>query len=122
MLHRVFDLFTQVDPTLDRSQGGLGIGLTLVRSSRSCTAAASPRRAKAPAAAASSPCGCLLPRLPEKRRPRVRGASGSKQRRKILVVDDNLDTARSAALLLETAGHTVEMAHDGFAAQGGKIV
>ena len=31
MLHRVFDLFTQVNPTLDRSQGGLGIGLTLVR-------------------------------------------------------------------------------------------
>ena len=45
MLPRVFDLFTQVDRTLAAAQGGLGIGLTLVRRSSSCTAAASRRAA-----------------------------------------------------------------------------
>src|SRR5438067_5621710 len=66
---RVFEPFVQGARPLDRSQGGLGIGLTLVGALRSCTAAPRPRRAKAKNAAASSPCGC--PR--SRRRPQRAG-------------------------------------------------
>ena len=58
LLPRVFDLFAQGDRTMARSEGGLGIGLTLVQKLAEMHGGASPPRARAPAWGASSPSGC----------------------------------------------------------------
>ncbi|WP_437484328.1 PAS domain S-box protein [Sorangium sp. So ce1014] len=112
MLPRVFDLFEQAHPTLDRARGGLGIGLTLVKRlvemhSGSVSAASegegrgSEFTVRLPAA---EPLG-----EPEGAPGPVAGALA----RRILVVDDNRDHALALALLLEQAGHVTALAHDG---------
>jgi PAS domain S-box-containing protein len=116
MLPHVFELFTQVNQSLDRSQGGLGIGLTVVRrltelhgGTVSATSkgpgqgseftACLPLSEQSPAAAADSTT-----------RP------GAMRTQKILVVDDSMDTVDAVARLLREAGHAVEIARDGLAA------
>jgi PAS domain S-box-containing protein len=115
-LSRVFELFTQVDKSLDRSQGGLGIGLTVVR-----------RLAEMQGGSVSADSEGLglgsvfTVRLPladpptANEAPLQAGLTRSRPRR-ILVVDDNVDTALSVATLLKLAGHTITLAHDGQAA------
>jgi CheY-like chemotaxis protein len=113
-LPRMFELFAQGDRSIDRSGGGLGIGLTLVRklaelhggtvSAWSAGAGAgSEFTVRLPAAAAPT-----QPPRPHDRAARAEGA-----RARILVVDDHVDTARALAGLLRVAGHAVEVAHDG---------
>ncbi len=118
MLSHVFDLFTQGDRSIDRSQGGLGIGLTVVqklvqmhggtvsawsegpgRGSTFTLAFPAVARRQAPASLPPGPRGETRP-------------AGSK----ILVVDDNVDSARGLARLLSLMGHDVRLAHDGPAA------
>jgi PAS domain S-box-containing protein len=118
-LPRVFDLFMQVDRSLSRSEGGLGVGLTLVRSlvemhGGSIEAWSDgpglgtemtirlPARIEPPAAAEA------LPAEPDQ--------APAPDRRRILVVDDNQDSAESLALLLEIYGHEVQVAFTGPAA------
>lgn len=116
MLPRVFDLFTQVDQSLSRSQGGLGIGLSLVRSlvemhGGTVTALSgglgmgSEFTVQLPATA-----GGAYPLIPQP----ACGAAG--RARRILVVDDNRDSALSLARLLQHSGHVMATAHDGLAA------
>jgi PAS domain S-box-containing protein len=118
MLSRVFELFTQVDDSLDRSRGGLGIGLTLVRRlaelhGGSVTAASeglgkgSEFTVRLPAACVPS-CVVTSPpaRAPVAYRPHLR----------LLVVDDNEDMTGVMAKLLRASGHDVCVAHDGPAA------
>jgi signal transduction histidine kinase/DNA-binding response OmpR family regulator len=115
MLASVFDLFTQVECSLDRSHGGLGIGLTLVRQlvelhgGRVQAFSSGPNQGsefvvRLPAlAVAAVPARALehpLGRLPA-------------PRRRVLVVDDNLDAAESLAVLLRLDGHEVHVYHDG---------
>jgi CheY-like chemotaxis protein len=117
LLPHIFDLFTQEERSLSRSQGGLGIGLTLVKSlvgmhggSVSARSEGLGRgsefvvRLPAPALTASSS-------LPQG----DRVASGSVcPRRRILVVDDNVDAARALArLLTRLYGQEVRVANDG---------
>jgi len=115
MLPRVFELFTQVNRSLDRSQGGLGIGLTVVRKlaemhggSVSVTSEGlgqgSEFTVRLPLCTATAEVA-IEPKLTEPVGPL-----------KILVVDDNVDMANTLAKLLEQAGHTITMAHDGLAA------
>jgi CheY-like chemotaxis protein/anti-sigma regulatory factor (Ser/Thr protein kinase) len=135
MLARIFDMFTQVDRTIARAQEGLGIGLSLVKTlvemhggsvsahseglgtgcamtvrlplavtSERSRAGASPdatSAATAPGAATGEP--------------RRTGVLGTKDCR-ILVVDDNRDSAETLARLLALGGNTVRTAHDGMAA------
>ena len=118
-LPRIFEMFMQVERSLERTQGGLGIGLTLVRTlvelhggtvqarsdgpgkgsefavrlpALAVRAAGSPLPADAPATLA---CGSSLT---------------------IVIADDNVDAAASLATLLEFGGHTVKVVHDGSSA------
>ena len=118
LLPRIFDMFTQAERSLDRSQGGLGIGLCLVQRlvdlhGGSVEAASVigqgsefvvrlplmlASRAALPLALAFQSAVTALP--PE-------------QRRRVLVVDDNVDAAQSLAMLLQATGHDVRVAYDG---------
>ncbi|HEX2223126.1 MAG TPA: MEDS domain-containing protein [Thermoanaerobaculia bacterium] len=114
MLGRIFDLFTQVDRQLDRSEGGLGIGLALVRSLAELHGGSVEARSEGPGRGSE-----LILRLParEKSAPAPQEAAPGDEKKAsglaVLVVDDNLDSAESMARLLEIAGHEVEVAYDG---------
>jgi PAS domain S-box-containing protein len=119
MLGQVFDLFTQVDRGLDRAQGGLGIGLTLVRSLAEMHGGRV--TAHSDGAGRGSEFVLRLPALPEPPRPaeprgpRPAGRTQAPPRR-VLVVDDNVDAAESLAVFLRATGHEVHTAYDGRAA------
>ncbi|HSK77184.1 MAG TPA: ATP-binding protein [Thermoanaerobaculia bacterium] len=116
MLGKVFDLFSQVDRSLDRSQGGLGIGLTLVRSLVSLHGGSV--RAVSEGPGLGSELVVRLPVLPaasEEREKAPARATGDRRRR-ILVVEDNVDSAAALFELLRLWGHEVRVALDGPAA------
>jgi PAS domain S-box-containing protein len=115
LLPKMFDLFAQADRSLARSEGGLGIGLTLVRSlaelhGGTITAASDgPDKGsefvlRLPSALSPAAPGRDLPKGPEKLPPRGL---------RVLVVDDNEDTAKGMAKLLRLSGHTVQVAQSG---------
>ena len=117
LLPRIFDLFTQAERSLDRSDGGLGIGLSLVQrlvelhggtvEVSSVPGQGSEFVVRLPTAAAN------LPTFPADA---VATAAPPGRSCRVLVVDDNLDAAESMAELLGMDGHEVRMAHDGPAA------
>ncbi len=115
-LSAIFDLFTQVDHSLDRSQGGLGIGLTLVR--RLIELHGGTVQATSEGANRGSQFVIRLPALDpaaaldSKTRPQSRDAAHSHARR-ILVVDDYPRVAESLMKMLALAGHDVRIALDG---------
>jgi two-component system CheB/CheR fusion protein len=114
MLPRVFDLFAQEDKTLNRAQGGLGIGLSLVE--RIVRAHGGSVEAHSPGRGCGSEFIVRLPCLPQPARAPAGPsdkAYGKQGARRILVVDDNCDGAESVAMLLEHAGHAVRTAKDG---------
>jgi signal transduction histidine kinase len=115
MLERVFDMFTQVQHTQERSQGGLGIGLTLVKRLVELHGG----RIEAQSAGAGRGSRFVV-RLPRATRVAVLPAQphGRATRRaaapwRILVADDNRDAADSLAGLLRIGGHDVRTAYDG---------
>ena len=119
LLPRVFDLFTQGARSLDRSQGGLGIGLTLVKSlvelhggtvqaSSAGPGQGSEFVVRLPAAA----CRVRRPARP----PAAGDGATARRSLRVLVVDDNVDAAESLATLLRLEGHRVRTAYDGPAA------
>ncbi len=112
----IFDMFTQIERSRDRAQGGLGIGLTLVR--RLVQMHGGSVEARSAGEGQGSQFVVRVPIVLEPEVPVVApaGAPGTPQRRRILVVDDNHDAASSMAMLLELDGHEVVMVHDGAAA------
>ncbi|HWE39174.1 MAG TPA: response regulator, partial [Isosphaeraceae bacterium] len=125
MLSRVFDLFTQVDRSLDRSEGGLGIGLTLVHRLMEMHGGRVEARSEGPGRGSE-----FILRLPaasangqHREGPKAPAAAGdaAADRRascRILIVDDNQDSARTLERLLRISGHEVHTAPDGPAALG----
>lgn len=120
-LPRAFDLFMQADRSYDRRGGGLGIGLTLVK--RLVELHGGGVEAHSAGLGQGSEIVVHLPVLAQVNRESERlGAPApalsqdAALPRRVLVVDDNVDTAESLALLLRLRGHEVDTAHDGPAA------
>jgi signal transduction histidine kinase/ActR/RegA family two-component response regulator len=116
VLPRIFDLFTQADQSLERAQGGLGVGLALVKSLLTMHGG----RVEAHSAPGQgSEFIVRLPALPSLHEPSVdRDEIGRAPAHavRVLVVEDNPDVARSIARLLKVSGHDVRVAHDGASA------
>ena len=114
LLERVFDLFAQGERTLDRSEGGLGIGLTLARRIVALHGGAILARSEGTGRGAEFEV--RLPRLdldlPAPAAGQL-GAGAASRKRSVVVVDDNDDAASSMAMLLRLMGHEVSIAHDG---------
>src|SRR5262249_40367242 len=117
MLPRVFDLFAQAEQGLDRAQGGLGIGLTIVK--RVVELHGGSVEARSDGFGRGAEFIVRLPALPAAPAETVAAPLSRPRetvRSRILVVEDNVEAAESLAKLLELFGHEVHVAHDGPAA------
>jgi PAS domain S-box-containing protein len=120
MLERVFEMFTQVDRSLERRQGGLGLGLTLVR--RLVEMHGGRVEARSPGSGQGSEFLVHLPTVG----PAVEQGSGLSPEGepageplcRVLIVDDNPDALETLAVLLRLLGYEVHTAHDGLEAVG----
>jgi signal transduction histidine kinase len=116
MLPCIFNMFTQVDRSLDRSQGGLGIGLSLVRGLVEMHAG----RVEAHSAGLGAGSEFIV-RLPVMLSPNRRTGNADREKsvinpgsvRRILIVDDYEDSAICLGLMLKIMGHETLTAHDG---------
>lgn len=118
MLPRIFDLFVQVDAHADHAQGGLGIGLSLVKTLVDMHGGSIVARSDGPGLGSEFvlrwPVAPSEAKTTEPIRKTPRPSRSQPPRRKILVVDDNLDAAKSLAKLLEKLyRQEVRLAHDG---------
>jgi len=113
LISSAFDLFTQGARGLDRSQGGLGIGLALARSLLKLHGGAVGASSAGPGQGSTFHVSLpLSTRAQVERRARERSAPGGKPPAlRIGVVDDNEDAAVTLSLLLEALGHTVLVTH-----------
>jgi PAS domain S-box-containing protein len=122
MLPRVFDMFLQVEGQSERSQGGLGIGLSLVKTLVEMQGGTISAHSDGPGRGSEFVVRLPVASSPDAARPAPgalqNGAGGSEPpRRRILVVDDDVDAADSLAWLLSEAyGQAVAVAHDGASA------
>ncbi|HEX4152796.1 MAG TPA: CheR family methyltransferase [Steroidobacteraceae bacterium] len=115
-LARIFDMFTRVDSEVGRAEGGLGIGLALAKGlvelhgGRLAVRSDGPNR--------GSEFMICLPRslvvdAPAARPEQGGDGTGAAECRRILVADDNRDSAETLSMLLKAAGHEVHLAHTG---------
>ncbi len=113
-LDSIFEMFEQVDKTLERTRGGLGIGLTLVKRLVELHGGRISAHSEGPGR--GSEFVVRIPLRPENTMAAspaaMPGGAGIKPQR-ILVVDDNRDAANSLAMLLRMSGHEVETVNDG---------
>jgi signal transduction histidine kinase/ActR/RegA family two-component response regulator len=106
LLPRIFDLFVQSDRTLDRAEGGLGIGLSIVK--RLIEMHGGRIAAHSEGAGRGSRFEIRLPLIAAPRSVRQPVAQSAVLSKRVLIVDDNADAANSLALLLELDGHEVQ--------------
>jgi PAS domain S-box-containing protein len=114
MLEAVFGMFTQVHRTSDRVSGGLGIGLTLVRSIVELHGGSV--TAESHGTNRGSTFRVRLPRLQQDARRAERDTSPPAEAavsKRVLIADDNLDAAESLQLWLQLSGHDVQIAKNG---------
>jgi len=113
LLPHIFDLFTQANRTLDRSQGGLGIGLSLVQ--KLVELHGGTVEAHSVGLGQGSEFIVRLPALSPAGEPipRVETAKQPAQTSRVLVVDDNMDSADMLVMLLQMFGHEAKAAYSG---------
>lgn len=114
LLPRVFDLFSQGEQGLDRSQGGLGVGLSLVRRLVEMHGGKVSAASEGPGMGSEftvrlAAVGTVNAELPSAGKRQLR----ANRALKILVVDDNEDAALTLSLLLKASGHETNIAHSG---------
>jgi len=113
-LERIFSMFAQVTPAIDRSQGGLGIGLALSRGlvelHGGTISASSGGLHQGARFTVRLPLAATMDAGRDDKGPE---APAECEPQRILVVDDNLDAAESLAMLLQMDGHETALAHDG---------
>jgi CheY-like chemotaxis protein len=113
-LPTLFEMFSQVEESLSRSQGGLGIGLYLVKRLVAMHGGSIAAHSEGPGK--GSTFAVRLPIVFEQRQSLKKGGDGGvtpTSKLRILVVDDNRDAAASVATLLTMIGNQVRTAHDG---------
>jgi CheY-like chemotaxis protein len=115
-LESIFEMFTQLDRSLDRSQAGLGLGLTLVK--RLVEGHGGSIEARSAGTDKGSEFVVRLPLSPERSQTSHAAETDDEAGHvhRILVVDDNRDAASALATLLQITGHETFTAHDGSAA------
>ena len=111
MVSRLFLPFSQADSTLDRSKGGLGLGLALVRGLAELHGG--DVTAHSAGVGQGAEFVVRLPLAMEKPATSQPGASATKSRRRILVIEDNLDVADSLRDVLTFGEHEIEVAYNG---------
>jgi PAS domain S-box-containing protein len=117
-LGSVFELFAQIDRTLERSQGGLGIGLTLVKRLVEMHHGVVTAHSEGPGKGSEFVVRLPILIQPPKHDAVRPSAPTTIAPHRILVVDDNPDAASSLAMLLSMTGSETETAHDGLEAVG----
>jgi PAS domain S-box-containing protein len=114
-LPRIFEMFSQVDQSIERSAGGLGIGLALVKGLAEMHGGSVAAESAGPGE--GSTFIVRLPALGAAPEPAAAAPPDNRRRtgprRRILVVDDNQDSAATMAMMLELLGDEVVTAHDG---------
>ncbi|HEY4591132.1 MAG TPA: ATP-binding protein, partial [Thermoanaerobaculia bacterium] len=118
MLPRIFEMFTQVDRSLEKAHGGLGIGLSIVKRLVEMHGGTVEAHSQGPGQGSEFVVRLPVPQdaAAEGRPARGEEKTGSLVRRRILVADDNADAAESLATLLELYGNEVRTARDGLEA------
>jgi signal transduction histidine kinase len=114
MLTKIFDMFMQVDRSFERSQGGLGIGLTLAQRLVELHGGRLEARSEGLGKGAEFTVRLPITRMEKAAAgPAPLPAQAEAGRRRIIVADDNADYAESTAIILRMEGHEVHTAYDG---------
>ena len=109
----MFDLFTQAEGTLERAQGGLGIGLALVKSLVALHGGSVEAHSAGPGQGSEFVVRLPVLRRPARSNPREEPGPPELRPRRVLIVDDNADSADSMAMLLGLDQHDVRVVYDG---------
>jgi PAS domain S-box-containing protein len=118
-LPHIFEMFSQVAPALERSQGGLGIGLALVRGLVELHGGTIEAGSAGPGRGSEFTVRLPIIETPVQARQEPSGdgeKSGYGKKCRILIADDLRDSADSLAMMLRLAGHDIQTAHDGLEA------
>jgi CheY-like chemotaxis protein/PAS domain-containing protein len=120
-LESVFEMFSQLDRSLERTAGGLGIGLYIVKRLVEMHGGSVTARSEGPGTGSEfalrlpvvvEPSISIEPAMPTP----ATATAPSRERPRILVVDDNTDAARTMSILLRAYGYVTQAAHDGLEA------
>jgi PAS domain S-box-containing protein len=113
LLPRMFDLFVQGERAIDRSEGGMGLGLTLVRRLAAMHGGTVSATSPGPGRGSEFEVRLPLEKLGPRPAPPPEAAARPAARRRVLVVDDNEDSTDTLATLISMWGHEVRTAPDG---------
>ncbi len=113
MLDRIFDMFTQVDGSLERAHGGLGVGLTLVRNLVEMHGGSVEAASAGPGKGSRFTVNLPVAGAPAAETAGEADVEADAGILRILIVEDNAALAQTAGWLVETMGHDYRLAHNG---------